>query len=345
MLPSPRLEEKTVSQLSIYCDFRARPGEPPGAADFDDGITLVQAADRLGFGHVWTTEQHGVDDGYLPAQMPMLAALARETRRIRLGAAVILLPLTHPRRVAEEACLVDVLSHGSLTLGLGAGNYPNEFRIFGADLADRARAMDEGVAFVKAGLSGGLLPDGAWVNVPPVQRPVPLVLGGMRRAPAERAARHADGHFAYEYLAPERELPRLYRDVIRPALDRHGRGPGDFRLIVASVIWASDDADREWREVVGPAFRYQQRKYAEWEGGVPSAGGYAFSGDLAALRREMLIGRPAEVAERLLGLREAYPFDEFVVWARLPGVPLGMALAHLEALAAEVTPALAVSAR
>jgi hypothetical protein len=49
--------------------------------------------------------------------------------------------------------------------------------------------------------------------------------------------------------------------------------------------------------------------------------------------------------ERLLGLREAYPFDEFVVWARLPGVPLGMALAHLEALAAEVAPALAVSAR
>ena len=166
----------------------------------------------------------------------------------------------------------------------------------------------------------------------------------MRRAPVERAARHADGHFAYEYLAPERELPRLYRDVVRPALDRHGRGPGDFRLIVSSVIWASDDADREWREVVGPAFRYQQRKYAEWEGGVPSAGGYAFSGDLAALRREMLIGRPAEVAERLLALREAYPFDEFVVWPRLPGVPLGMALAHLEARAAEVAPALAVSA-
>ena len=48
----------------------------------------------------------------------------------------------------------------------------------------------------------------------------------------------------------------------------------------------------------------------------------------------MLIGRPGEIAERLLALREAYPFDEAVIWPRLPGVPLGMALEHLEALAA-----------
>ena len=51
-----------MSQLSIYMDFRARPGVPPRAADFEDGITLVRAAERLEFSRVWTTEQHGVDD-------------------------------------------------------------------------------------------------------------------------------------------------------------------------------------------------------------------------------------------------------------------------------------------
>lgn len=330
-----------MSQVSIYLDFRTRPDAPPDAADFEDGISLVKSAERLGFAHVWTTEQHGVDDGYLPAQMPMLAALARETSRIRLGAAVILLPLTHPRRVVEEACLVDVLSHGRLTLGLGAGNYPNEFRIFGADLSRRAQTMDDGVAFVKAGLSGGLLPDGAWVNVPPVQRPIPLVLGGLRRPPVDRAARHADGHFAYAYLAPEQELPQMYRDLVRPALNRHGRDHAGFRLTFSSVIWASDDAERQWREVVGPAFCYQQRKYAEWEEDTPSAGGYAPLRDLEELRRQMLIGRPGEITERLLGLREAYPFDEVVIWPRLPGVPLDLALEHLEVIASEVAPALA----
>ena len=223
---------------------------------------------------------------------------------------------------------------------MGAGNYPNEFRIFGADPAGRRQAMDEGVAFIKAGLSGGILPDGSPVNVPPVQQPIPLVLGGLLRGPAGRAARLADGHFAYSYLDPELELARFYRETLRPSLERHGRGP-DFRLIFASVIWASDHAEREWRETVGPAFVYQQRKYAEWEAGMPSAGGYAFSGDVDDLRKRLLIGRPAEIADRLLGLREAYPFCEIVVWARLPGVPAELALAHLETLAGEVAPALA----
>lgn len=330
---------RPASKLSVYLDFRSRPGEPPTAADYDDGVRLVQAAERLGFAHVWTTEQHGVDDGYLPAQLPMLAALARETSTIRLGTAVILLPLTHPRRILEEACVVDVLSHGRLTLGLGAGNYPNEFRIFGADPRDRRHAMDEGVAFIKSGLSGGVLPDGSPVNVPPVQRPIPLVLGGLLRGPADRAARLADGHFAYSYLDPEQELTRFYRETMRPALERNGREQG-FRLIFASVIWASDDAEREWRETVGPAFIYQQRKYAEWEEGMSSAGGYAFSDNVDDLRRRLLIGRPSQIAERLLALREAYPFDEVVVWVRLPGVPVGMAHAHLETLAGEVAPAL-----
>ncbi len=50
---------------------------------------------------------------------------------------------------------------------------------------------------------------------------------------------------------------------------------------------------------------------------------------------------PGEVAERLLALREACPFGEAVIWPRLPGMPFGMAVAHLEALAAEVAPVLA----
>ena len=326
--------------VSIYMDFRARPGQPPGPADYEDGIGLVRAAERLGFRHVWTTEQHGVDDGYLPAQLPMLAALARETSTIRLGTAVILLPLAHPRHVVEEACVVDVLSHGRLTLGLGAGNYPGEFRAFGVDLGDRARLMDEGAAFVKAGLSGGRLPDGGWVNVPPVQRPIPLVLGGLTRPPVERAARLADGHFAYSYLDPERELPRIYERTIMPAMHRHGRSANDFRLVFATTLWASPNAAREWTEVVGPAFAYQQRRYQEWEEDAPSAGGYAFSSDLDDLRRRMLIDSPERVAERLLALRATYPFDEVVFWPRLPGVPVEMASDHLAAVAATVIPAL-----
>jgi alkanesulfonate monooxygenase SsuD/methylene tetrahydromethanopterin reductase-like flavin-dependent oxidoreductase (luciferase family) len=324
--------------LSLFLDLRARQAAPPTAAEFEETIRLVQAADRLGFRGVWTTEQHGVDDGYLPAQFPVLAAFARETNRLRLGTGVILLPLTHPRRVVEEACVVDLISNGRFTLGLGAGNYPNEFRIFGVPMTERARLMEEGVAFIKAGLSGGILPDGSWVNVPPVQRPIPLVLGGLVEAAIDRAARLADGHFAYSFSEPEAHLAGMYEGLIAPALERHGRSANDFHLMFASVLWASDEPERDWRESVGPAFAYQQRKYEEWEEGVASAGGYAFAEDPEKLRRRLLVGRSEEVAERLLRLRERYPFDEMVFWARLPGVPFGMAMEHLERLSAEVVP-------
>src|SRR5438105_6226813 len=163
--PAPATGSASVD-VSIYTDLRARQGEPPTAGDYDDAIRIAQAAERSGLHGVWTTEQHGVDDGYLSSQFPVLGAVARETMTLRLGAGVILLPLAHPRRVLEDACVVDVLSHGRLTLGLGAGNYPNEFRIFGVPMRERARRMEEGVAFIRAGLSGGVLPDGSPVNVP-----------------------------------------------------------------------------------------------------------------------------------------------------------------------------------
>jgi alkanesulfonate monooxygenase SsuD/methylene tetrahydromethanopterin reductase-like flavin-dependent oxidoreductase (luciferase family) len=130
----------------------------------------------------------------------------------------------------------------------------------------------------------------------------------------------------------------MYEDHIAPALERHGRSATNFHLKFASVVWASDEPERDWRESVGPAFVYQQRKYEEWENGVATAGGYAFAKDPEKLRRGLFVGRSEEVAERLLRLRERYPFDEVVFWARLPGVPFEMAIEQLERLSAEVLP-------
>lgn len=324
--------------FSLFLDLRPRQGAPMTSEDFEQAVQLVRAAERLGFHGVWTSEQHGVDDGYLPAQLPVLAAFARETTTLRLGTGVILLPLTHPRHVVEEVCVVDVISNGRLTLGLGAGNYPNEFRIFGVDPADRRRLMEDGVTFIKAGLSGGILPDGSWVNIPPVQRPIPLVLGGLVAPAIDRAVRLADGHFAYSFSNPEQTLAELYGEQIRPALDRHDRSPDGFRLLFASVLWQSDSAESEWRDVIGPAFAYQQRKYAEWEESAATAGGYAFATDLDQSRRELFVGPPDQLAERLVSLRDRYPFDEVVFWARLPGVPFSLAMEHLERLASGLLP-------
>ncbi len=308
---------------------------------------LIRHAERLGYHTAWTTEEHGVDDGYLPTHLPVLSALARETQRIRLGSGVILLPLTQFRRLAEEAGVVDVISGGRLTLGLGAGHHPHEFRAFGVDLADRARLMEDGLEFLRAAFAPGhVAPDGLPINIPPVQQPLPIVVGAAVKAGVDRAARLADGHFAYGYVGVEESLPRQWRERIEPAMEANGRTHQNFQLIFTTVVWASPDFEREWSEHIGPAFIYQQRKYAEWAGaGPPPEGVLGEAAELDQLRRSMLVGPPAEIAERLAAIRAIYPFDEIVIWPQLPGVPTALARRGLECFAEEVVPRLGATTR
>lgn len=328
-------------RFGMLTDMRDAPGRPPTPAHYDREIELVQLAERLGFSCVWTTEQHGVDDGYLPTQLPVLAALARETSTIRVGSGVILLPLTQFRRVAEEATVVDVLSGGRLVVGVGAGHHPHEFEAFGVELSERARLMEEGIAFLRAGLGGEAAPDGLPVNVPPAQERIPLVVGGVVRPAIERAVRLGDGHFAYSYVDPDNALPEQWRSRIAPALEASGKSRDRFQLIFTSIVWPSEDFEAEWRDYVRPAFLYQQQRYAEWAGSVELPEGLLGGGDKAdRLRRSMLIGPPAEIAERLSAIRAVYPFDEVVIWPRLPGIPHELGERCLRTFAEQVAPAI-----
>ena len=85
-----------------------------------DAIEQSVLAEELGFDSVFMTEHHFSRHGIVPDNLSMLSCLAAQTRRIRLGMAVSVLPLHDPVLLAESAALCDVLSDGRLEFGIGA---------------------------------------------------------------------------------------------------------------------------------------------------------------------------------------------------------------------------------
>src|ERR1700726_2714627 len=112
-----------------YIDDR---GEPLHKT-YDDRLALLQAAEAAGFCGYHLTEHHSTPLSMTPSPSVYLAAAARETRRIRLGALLYLLPLYHPVRLLEELCMLDHLSGGRVDIGGGRGISPMEFGAYDID--------------------------------------------------------------------------------------------------------------------------------------------------------------------------------------------------------------------
>ncbi len=137
-MTSQRVREKIPRViLDIFSELQsARESRDTDARTlFEHNIEQARLADEMGFGCWWAVEHHTAPQfSFSSAPDLMLAAIARETGRIRLGTAGILSPfeINHPVRVAERAAMVDVLSGGRLELGL-ARSGGAEWETFGVD--------------------------------------------------------------------------------------------------------------------------------------------------------------------------------------------------------------------
>src|ERR687895_1744348 len=105
--------------FGMFTDFHIRPRITQAEA-FEESFNQVQAAEKLGMDAVWLAEHHfSPDRSVLASPIVIASAIAARTRRIRIGLAVQVLPLTNPLRVAEEAATVDHISKGRFNFGIG----------------------------------------------------------------------------------------------------------------------------------------------------------------------------------------------------------------------------------
>ncbi len=104
----------------------------------------ILRADELGFDYAWLAEHHFSNEyGIMPDVFVYAGYLAGLTKKIKIGTAVVTLPLANPLRVAENAAFVDILSGGRFVLGLGSGYRKYEFDGFGIDFEGRRDIQEE----------------------------------------------------------------------------------------------------------------------------------------------------------------------------------------------------------
>ncbi len=172
-------------RFGIFSVVDHYPAELPrtSAQFYGELLEQVEAAEALGFDSFWVAEHHFHEYGGIPSPPVWLAAAAQRTRRIRLGAAVVVLPFRNPLQVAEEYAMVDVLSNGRLNLGAGSGYLRHEFDGFGVPAEEKRERFDEALDIVLKAWTGERFSyDGRYhkvrdvaLNVQPLQRPRPPV--------------------------------------------------------------------------------------------------------------------------------------------------------------------------
>src|SRR5207302_527324 len=155
---------------------------------------VAQTAEEVGFASAWLVDHFHT----IPAPSPEVtfecwtttAALARDTRKIRIGQMVSCNSYRNPALLAKMASTVDALAHGRLTFGIGAGWYEHEYRAYGfpyPDRGERLRRLHEAVQIIlamwtqdEATFEGQYYQVRGAINQPKgVQKPhIPLLIGG-----------------------------------------------------------------------------------------------------------------------------------------------------------------------
>jgi alkanesulfonate monooxygenase SsuD/methylene tetrahydromethanopterin reductase-like flavin-dependent oxidoreductase (luciferase family) len=100
---------------------------------FDESIEQIQLAEEVGFDFVLIAEHHFSNYGMSPAPLLQALAVAQRTRTIRIGTAVLVLPVWQPLRLAEEVAVLDNLTDGRFFFGIGRGYKPHQLARLGVN--------------------------------------------------------------------------------------------------------------------------------------------------------------------------------------------------------------------
>lgn len=184
------------------------------------------------------------DTPYLEALI-VLALAAAVTERVRLGTAVLVLPLRNPVMFAKQAASVDLGSRGRLDLGLGAGWLKEEFDALNVPFERRGKQLTEWIAIARECWTGTpaarssddyVLPADTLCLPAPAQQPIPILLGGHSPAALRRVGRIADGWLGQQTNGElDPEPLAAARAAIVAAAQETGRELSEPRMVLRII--------------------------------------------------------------------------------------------------------------
>lgn len=188
-------------KFGIFVNTQTTEGGPGQPEIYRELLETVEVAEAVGFDCCFLPEHHQQPDGYLPSPFVMAGAVAARTSSIGIATGIHLLPLWDPMRVAEDVAVVDNLSDGRFSLGVGLGLVQREYDQFGIDMRRARSRFEEQIAVLRQAWAETPVShtgehfsyDGVSVTPKPVQRPGPrIVVGGMSEPAVARAGRLGD---------------------------------------------------------------------------------------------------------------------------------------------------------
>jgi alkanesulfonate monooxygenase SsuD/methylene tetrahydromethanopterin reductase-like flavin-dependent oxidoreductase (luciferase family) len=319
--------------FTLRFDFRNPDFAGTSMADrYAAALDMAEWADRLGCASIIVSEHHGSADGYLPSPIPMVAAMAARTAKVRFLIAALIAPFHDPLRLAEDLLVLDNLSRGRVDLVVAGGYVHEEFAMFGVPMQERGRRVAEAVATLKAAFSGkpfGFRGRTVHLTPPPFRTGGPsIALGGSSEPAARRAARIADG-----FVPSVPEVWEFYRDEVQ----KLGRpDPGPSPVGATRVVALAEDSDTGW-EQMAPYFLHETNAYGIWQAQDDVAAPYRVRADADALREtgQYRVLAPARLVSELA----AAPFPFALLHPLCGGMPIELAWSSLRLFEREVLPA------
>jgi len=170
-------------RFGLFCTYENPQGDYVSA--YAEQSELVRLVEDLGFEEAWVAEHHFNPGAASPSGLTLLAALAVQTSRIRLGSAAVLLPFRDPLLVAEEVATVDILSRGRFNFGVAKGGpFPIQNEHFQVAKDDARPKTLEALELIEkllyepqVSFKGAFFAlDGVELVPKPVQTPIPTFL-------------------------------------------------------------------------------------------------------------------------------------------------------------------------